>query len=190
MNSLIQAAKQRVKAAEQNILSYEAQKILSRMRITHTRQVFSAGVIHFYWDASQFKVNQKFVAFVLEKVGHKPKVPSLNDAHSYEFTNNRVDVLVCPAFGILSIKEVDPKAVKSSSDEEMDFHEYDDYDQWVSEAKKHWPNARHNKKGEPGYTPGYGEEEDEEFVDGEDMQADIVAVWSSEDQSGWIMYAV
>lgn len=68
-----------------------------------------------------------------------------------------------------------------------EFDEYDDYDQWLQDAKKHWPKAHHNKQGEPGYKPGYGEANDEEFLVGPDMQSDVVGVWVTDDGFGWLM---
>lgn len=67
-----------------------------------------------------------------------------------------------------------------------EFDEYDDYDQWLADAKKHWPKARHNKKGNPGWKQGYGEENDEEFLVGPDLQSDVVGVWMANDGFGWL----
>lgn len=72
----------------------------------------------------------------------------------------------------------------SGGGQEVD--EFDDYEEWLAEAKRRFPKARHNKKGLPGYVNGYGEENDEEFVTGPDMQADLVAVWVADDEFGWV----
>lgn len=76
--------------------------------------------------------------------------------------------------------------------EEPDFNEVDDYEEWLKICREHHPEAIHNKPGTPGHITGYGEAEDEEFVQpnekGEtDMQAGVVGVWSSFGKFGWYM---
>ena len=61
-----------------------------------------------------------------------------------------------------------------------------DYEEWLAAAKAAHPAARHNKQGQPGWVHGYGEANDEEFVTGPDMQADVVAVWCADDGFGWV----
>ncbi len=61
-----------------------------------------------------------------------------------------------------------------------------DYEEWLAAAKAAHPAARHNKQGEPGWVRGYGSPEDEEFVTGPDMQADVVAVWCADVGFGWV----
>lgn len=68
--------------------------------------------------------------------------------------------------------------------------EFSEYEEWVNVAKSSYPHARHNKRGLPGYTQGYGNEDDEEFVVGPDMQADVVAVWNSEDKFGLVFFDI
>lgn len=63
---------------------------------------------------------------------------------------------------------------------------FSDYEEWLAAAKAAHPAARHNKQGQPGWVHGYGSAEDEEFVTGPDMQADVVAVWCADDCFGWV----
>ena len=65
-------------------------------------------------------------------------------------------------------------------------NEYHDYASWLAAAKAAHPSARHNKPGTPGWVQGYGQPEDEEFVTGPDMQADVVAVWMPADNFGYV----
>lgn len=65
--------------------------------------------------------------------------------------------------------------------------EFNDYEDWLAAAKAAHPAARHNKQGLPGWVHGYGEANDEEFVTGPDMQADVVAVWVADDGFGWVL---
>lgn len=78
-------------------------------------------------------------------------------------------------------------ATMAAATQDSEFDEYDDYDQWLKDIKEQWPDARHNKKGEPDWQQGYGEENDEEFLIGPDMQADVVGVWVTDDKFGWLM---
>ena len=64
--------------------------------------------------------------------------------------------------------------------------QFEDYEQWLAAARAAQPTARHNKRGLPGWEQGYGSPEDEEFVTGPDMQADVVAVWCADDGFGWV----
>ena len=64
--------------------------------------------------------------------------------------------------------------------------EFNDYEEWLAAAKAAHPTARHNKQGLPGWVHGYGEANDEEFLNGPDMQADLVAVWCTDDGFGWV----
>lgn len=66
---------------------------------------------------------------------------------------------------------------------------FNDYEDWLAAAKAAHPAARHNKQGLPGWVHGYGEANDEEFVTGPDMQADVVAVWVADDGFGWVLAA-
>ena len=68
----------------------------------------------------------------------------------------------------------------------QDEAEFQDYEAWLAAAKAAHPAARHNKQGLPGWVRGYGEAHDEEFVTGPDMQADVVAVWCTDDGFGWV----
>ena len=87
--------------------------------------------------------------------------------------------------------EVTEEGKKSSSlkvaEDNFEDIEFEDHSQWLSAVKKLWPQAKHNKKGEPGYVGGYGDENDEEFVIGPDMQADVVAVWVADSDFGWVV---
>ena len=67
--------------------------------------------------------------------------------------------------------------------------EFNDYEDWLAAAKAAHPAARHNKQGLPGWVHGYGEANDEEFVTGPDMQADVVAVWCADNGFGWVLEA-
>ena len=64
--------------------------------------------------------------------------------------------------------------------------QFQDYEAWLAAARAAQPTARHNKRGLPGWVQGYGSPEDEEFVTGPDMQADVVAVWCADDGFGWV----
>lgn len=64
--------------------------------------------------------------------------------------------------------------------------QFQDYEAWLAAARAAQPAARHNKRGLPGWVQGYGSPEDEEFVTGPDMQADVVAVWCADDGFGWV----
>lgn len=64
--------------------------------------------------------------------------------------------------------------------------EFDDYDAWLQAARSSFPDARHNKKGKMDWVPGYGEEDDEEFVAGPDLQTDVVAAWCRSASYGWV----
>ena len=68
----------------------------------------------------------------------------------------------------------------------QDEAEFQDYEAWVAAASAAHPTARHNKRGLPGWMQGYGSPEDEEFVTGPDMQADVVAVWCADAGFGWV----
>lgn len=71
---------------------------------------------------------------------------------------------------------------------ELDYFEVDSYDEWLEACKLHNPEGRLNKKGEPGYIVGYGEEDDQEWVVDKvnpDMQADVLGCWSESNQFGW-----
>lgn len=150
------------------------------------RASVNAGVepteIHEYDDYEEWKkAVSEFsdVEFFMDHGVEYAKSPDLPDDHVGAWTGRNEGGWAWAKPGILS-------SVTDPSDADS-FTEFDDYEEWLAAAKSRFPKARHNKKGLPGYVPGYGEEDDEEFVVGPDMQADVVAVWVADDDFGWIL---
>lgn len=190
----LQAAQQRINSSTLREALDTLRFIVERLRIPHTRYIKYPGAVHACWNPATTKIPLKVVVSLMEKIGFTRATPSYGNRQPSlrEFTNGTYNVLVGMDFGIVALRPVSKEpltasSVTADSDESYEFDEYDDYDQWLADVKKHWPKARHNKRGLPGYKPGYGEPEDEEFVIGPDMQADVVAVWVAKDGFGWLM---
>ena len=189
---LIQAARQRIAAGAFEDALLAGKEIVARLRIPHTKTLKQAGGLQFTWNWLQTRMNAKYVAFILKKIGYEP-INSTEPANLRdEFTNGTYNVLVAPQYGVIVVRPVGKEPLRASVEdgeppEDQEFDEYDDYDQWIADAKRHWPKARHNKPGTTGWVQGYGEENDEEFLRGPDLQSDVVAVWNTDDSFGWIL---
>ena len=192
-NQLIRSALSRVEANAFDEVMTAGKEIIARLRIPHTRTQKQPGGLQFSWNWLQTKMNAKYIAFVLKKMGYEPLDGVVPANFRDEFSNGTHNVLVAPSYGVLVIRPVGKEPIRGSitADGEPpaagEFDEYDDYDDWLKDAKDHWPKARHNKQGTNGWVQGYGEENDEEFLIGPDMQSDVVGVWNTDDGFGWLM---
>lgn len=180
----IQAAAQRVAAVADP--SEVVDEVIKRLRIPSSRKIVTnRGGIKVFWDQTTTKhLTRKFAAYVLKQMDFEPLDKMIPPR---EMMKGDVRTLIGVDQGFIAFSKGIPVHGAADDTQDPDFDEYDDYDQWLADVKRQHPKARHNKKGLPGWVHGYGEEEDEEFVTGPDMQSDVVGVWNTHDGFGWIM---